>query len=66
MLGFEDLLELVRSAPTPVWVLLPILFVSASVHGVQDFAVHRMQQFDLHGVQYGIRYIMIIISNDVT
>ena len=54
MLGFEDLLELVRAAPPPVWVLLPILFVSASVHGVQDFAVHRMQQFDLHGVQYGI------------
>ena len=54
MLGFDDLLELVRAAPPPVWVLLPIVFLSASVHGVQDFAVHRMQQFDLHGVQYGI------------
>ena len=61
MLGFEDLLELVRTAFQPVWVLLPIVFVSASVYGVQDFAVHRMQQFDLHGVQYGIKDLPYIL-----
>lgn len=59
----ENILELVRTMPSSVCLLLivPIILITAPtvVAGSQDFPVFRMQQYDFAGVKYGSRSALI-------
>lgn len=39
--------------PYYLFIVFPIFMLIAPIHGSHEFAVHRMQHFDLHGVAHG-------------
>ena len=59
LLGAEEqAMEILKSVPIPCWILASIVLLSAGlgpvpVAAVHEFTAHRMQHFDLYGVQYG-------------
>ena len=54
----EDVVGLLHTVPASLWLIVSVILLSASVgparvSAVHDFAAHRLQHFDLHGVGYG-------------
>ena len=57
MLDLEGTFELLRGVPIPCWLLASVVLLSTHVGPVgaaHEFTAHRMQHFDLHGIQYGM------------
>ncbi|XP_063955677.1 BOS complex subunit ncln-like [Lytechinus pictus] len=56
----EEVVEVVRGHfPWTCLLIVPILIAISPVHGAHDFTAYRMQQFDLHGSQYGCRNTLV-------
>ncbi|XP_071485217.1 BOS complex subunit NCLN-like [Diadema antillarum] len=56
----EEVVEVVRGHfPWTCLLLVPILIAISPVNGAHDFTAYRMQQFDLHGSQYGCRNTLV-------
>ena len=50
----EEVVEVMKGHfPWTCLLLVPILIAISPVNGAHDFTAYRMQQFDLHGSQYG-------------
>lgn len=55
-----ELLEMFKgSLPLTCLLLVPVLIFISPVDGAHEFSAYRMQQFDLHGTQYGCRNALV-------
>ncbi|XP_072038125.1 BOS complex subunit NCLN-like isoform X2 [Amphiura filiformis] len=55
-----EFLEMFRSSlPLTCLLLVPVLIFISPVDGAHEFSAYRMQQFDLHGTQYGCRNALV-------
>ena len=56
-IDLEGALDLIKGVPVTLWMLSSVILLSAQISpvcAVHEFTAHRMQQFDLHGTQYGV------------
>ena len=56
VVDLEATLDILKSVPVTLWMLSSVILLSTQlgpVNAVHEFTAHRMQQFDLYGIQYG-------------
>ncbi|XP_033634705.1 nicalin-1-like [Asterias rubens] len=57
---FGEVFDMFKSSWPLTWLfLVPVLIMISPVHAAHEFSAYRMQQFDLHGTQFGCRNALV-------